>query len=229
MTQNIDQRTSELIEKGYGQWLCERDNRTFYGMHVLEGEAYLRDERLEEKFRTIKTRIVLGRDIEVPKEVSGVHRYNIGDKATLLHALFVESFMNLTGFNSLPNPKSGALEKETFDIINPAIENYFRLNSAGLTVPLTLFYAHGETKEDLGFYFAPEHNERNQVDLVLREYKEKYFNGIGNIKPTILMATCNQNDQRESATIENPGFHLVYKKGLAGGPLASTGTIVADF
>ncbi len=232
MSGNIDKRISELIDKGYGRWLSKKDNGIFYGMHVLEGEAYLRDGRVDEPFRKLNARILLGRDITVPSEINGIHAYDIGDVATLFHALFVDGFADLTGYNSVPAPFERMPDHFTNHYsrtLGAAVDNHFKLTASGLHVPLTLFYVHGDTTEDLDFRFAPENGERHPVNSVLREYREQFFNGLGDARPTILMATCNMNDSRQSASIENPGFHVVYRKGLAGGQLAATGKIEADF
>ncbi len=232
MSGNIDTRTKELVDKGYGRWLSEKDEGVFYGMHVLEGEAYLRNGRVEEPFRKLNARIILGRDISVPTSITGIHSYNIGDIATLFHALFVDGFADLTGYNCVPSLFEQMPDHPTnyySKTLGEAVDNHFKLNEAGLLVPLTLFYVHGETTEDLDFRFAPENDERHPVNSVLREYRKQFFNGLEDAKPTVLMATCNMNDSRQSASIENPGFHVVYRKGLAGGQLAATGTIEADF
>ena len=112
-------------------------------------------------------------------------------------------------------------------LVSELVDNIYE--HSGLHVPLTLFYVHGDTTEDLEFRFAPENGERHPVNYVLRAYREQFFNGVKEAKPTVLMATCNINDSRQSASIENPGFHVVYRKGLAGGQLAATGTIETDF
>lgn len=64
---------------------------------------------------------------------------------------------------------------------------------------------------------------------MLQEYKKTFFEELEGSKPTVLMATCNENDSGQSASIVNPGFHVVYRKGFAGGQFAATGKIVADF
>ncbi len=193
-------------------------------MHVLEGEVYIRDGRVNEAFRKANARILLGRDITIPEEVNIIHSYDIGNIVTLFHALFVDGFMGLTGYNSVPDPSD-----DSSGNLGAAVDNHFKLHKSGLSVPLTLFYVHGDTTKDLAFNFAPEKDERYSVNAVLKEYRESFFNGLGDAKPTVLMATCNMNDSRQSASIENPGFHIIYRKGLAGGALAATGTIEADF
>lgn len=146
---------------GYNRWLPVRNKGIFYGMHVLEGEAYLRDGRVGEPFRKLNVRILLGRDISIPTEVTSVHSYNIGDITTLFHALFVDGFAGLTGYNSVPSPfKEMSDHFINYDsrTLGAAVDNHFKLNESRLLVPLTLFYVHGDTTPELDFRFAPENN-----------------------------------------------------------------------
>ena len=214
--EDIARSRKELEKKGLGEFL---QSETFYGMHELVGEVqldYLQGDHNEDL--ALPVRIFFGRDILLPNSAKQFD-YCYPNNSTWLQSLFIEGFSNLAG--------GGIVLSETFLSGEQLSNLYESLKSATTGNPLTLFYVHGGVM-DGAMHFGPQRGEAHAVGEILNDYKHSRFSDETET-PVVMLASCNVNENGwGNARIQNPGFILVYRTGVAGSVVSATGRVLYD-
>lgn len=212
-TTNLAERTEYLHQLGYSPWMKDEP---FKGLNVLEGLVSLLDFRKSPTTKiNMQGRILLGRGIQVPREVDTQIAMMYGEDATLLQELFIRGLIDLVGNNigiHENHPELGIL-----------IDRH-----AGSGDVTTLLYSHGEPRDgELRLFIESPKIVGPSIEQFLSDYKAKFFEQNGS-RPPILVSACNQ-EEGEGVLIKNEDFDILYRLGKSGGVFAKTGRLKLNF
>lgn len=211
---DLERRRKEI----QGGGLKDNYKGDFMGMQVLEGVVEIRDKRSgREKLTKLQTRIILGREIDLPITIDTQHSDYSKKNNSLLATLF---FKSIALFNqnriAILHPKdtSGHI-KAGNDVLIALIEQYERINQGKEKYPLTLFYAHGYVDRSEKHIINSGATEDYPTNIVLDNLLEQYPIPQHIDKVPVLLVMCNE-DGEKSSILSHPKMKIAYKEGVVG-------------